>query len=133
MATRHVNQPFDEETRRQAFRLIEEGKIFKGGFWKNRDLTSRRCGYGGWQEVPENVKRCVNQIGRAASRRGRERAKKAKEVEARHFCFSPLTKEVLNNIWEGVIQVPRNTHPDQIKIIREYVTRIESRMAKAAA
>jgi hypothetical protein len=76
-----VNQPFDGETQIKARALIESGRYFEKGIWTNRDATAQRCEYENWKHVPEAVRKCVDQIGRAASIRAKALKKEIKERE----------------------------------------------------
>jgi hypothetical protein len=150
----HVNKAFDEETRKKAYEFINAGKEFDGGFWKNRTLTSKKFGYEDWRAVPETIRACINQIGRAASTRGkkvkRETAKTPTLAQtslvvpvATNTVFIP--EHLLENIYEGEMKIPRDTSVEQIRTIRIYITEragfdpkkillgIESRMEKSHA
>ena len=126
----YVNQPFPEEVRSEAYKLIEAGKVFDGKFWRNRDRTCKSLGYSSWESLPQAIKSCVNQIGRSASKRGKKKAKEQAVAEAQNLPLgSPaqvklvLSKETLEEIALGDMKVPHGTPPDQIKVIREYITR----------
>jgi hypothetical protein len=130
---KYVNQPFDEETRKKATDLIEAGKIFQGGFWKNRTKAASRLRYGTWEQVPEQIRLCVNQIGRALSRKGKEL--KVQTLQAPLKSGAPeqlklptlakfvVTKDALMKIHANKLRVPKNASPAQIQKIREYITR----------
>lgn len=123
------NKPFDAETQRKAYKLIDAGREYEGGFWKNRTRTAAKpeFGYGDWDSVPQKIKDCVNQIGRGA------KARHAREEKARVCNQKPpvrkkiegfvLSKDTLSDIFDHALLVPKTARPDQIKIIREYVTR----------
>jgi hypothetical protein len=126
MATKtakHVNAPFPEEVRKKAFELIEAGKVLDGGFWKNRTRTAGSLGYGTWENVPENIRLCVNQIGRGARARKAAQQKPQKVVPAKMVPEDfPLTKDTLAEIHHGTLKVPRHLSPQKIEEIRTYVT-----------
>ena len=121
------NEPFDVETQRKARELINAGRDYVGKFWGNRTRTAAKLGYGDWDSVPEHIRKCVNQIGRGAKAR---HAKERKQI----LCSQKppvrqklegfvLSKDVLADISDRALLVPKNARPDQIKIIREYITK----------
>jgi hypothetical protein len=133
----YVNQPFDEETRRKAQELIEAGRMFEGGFWKNRSRTTQRLRYGEWNDVPEKIQQCLNQINRNASMRGKQRkqeeAKKAQEEANKQASTPPfalrsqgvfeLSPDTLEDIRMGFLTIPKNASEQEIRTVREYITR----------
>ena len=125
--TAYVNKPFPQKIREEASLLIKAGEIYDGKFWCNRDKTCKRMGYDSWKSLSEELRSCVNQIGRAASKRGKEKAKREAEAQTLPLDPKPITKpllskEILGEIALGNIKVPKATSPHVIKIIRTYVT-----------
>ncbi len=121
------NEPFDKETQRKAYELIDTGRQFYGLFWRNRTRTATQLGYGDWENVPEKIRRCVNQIGRGAKLRHaqerREIACNQKPPVRKKIEGFVLSKDSLSDILDRALLVPKSARPDQIKIIREYITR----------
>lgn len=122
------NQPFDKETQDKAYELINTGRQFKdGGFWKNRTRTAGLLKYGDWDSVPQKIKDCVNQIGRGArARHAQEKKVKAcdQKLPVRQKLEGfVLSKDTLSDIADRALAVPKTARPDQIEIIREYITR----------
>lgn len=126
----HVNKAFDEEVRIKAFALIRAGEVFEGRFWKNRSNSARRLGYRSWEDVPERIRECINQINRAASIKGKAHARDLRMMQAEQSAdinhvpqaAFVVTNEVLEEILEGTLLVPHTATPEQIRQIREYVT-----------
>lgn len=121
------NKPFDAETQQAAYKLINAGRPLVGRFWRNRTSVAEKLGYGNWEHVPENIKSCVEQIRLGAwTRRAKQKKAAAcsqKPPIRRTIEGFVLSKDTLSDIADRALLVPKTARPDQIKIIREYITR----------
>lgn len=111
----HVNQPFKEDIRDEAYRLIRAGAHHPGGFWRNRTVTVSANGYpDGWMTVPIDVQKCINQIGRGAQKQS---LKKKRIEQSRH----PLTPA---QAWEEELMsspsMQHGLHPEDERDLFEY-------------
>ena len=133
-----VVQNFTQDTWDKANALILQGKLYAGGFWKNRTKTAVFLKYESWEKVPEETKKCVNYIGARAVRRQREERQVFEEGKPRHtpkgkpqqllFVTRPLvkgfvlTKDILDDIYSGAFVIPHEATREQLMLIRTYIT-----------
>ena len=122
---------FHPDVTAKAYELIRTGAERFGSFWNHRTPTSKALGYGAWEDVPEDVRKCVNNIGRNARMRKKQKPKAAQKQSGPKAIPPPIrpmnnrfvvTDETLQNIWEGRLFVPKTATTPQIKLIREYIT-----------
>jgi hypothetical protein len=128
----HVNRFFSKEIQEKGKELIEAGQEFSGGFWQNRTRTSYTLGYGDWKSVPEEIQLYLNQVNRAASMRGKAE-KKAEKEKRKHMETTQgpiptadifvISDNTLQEIHNGVQKIPKTATPQQIRTIREYISR----------
>ncbi len=142
---------FNPSVKNQAYELIRTGAERFGNFWNHRTPTAQALGYGTWENVPEDVRHCVNGIGSNARKKKKYNHCDPSKPSALKKCTPPvqvayqgfrITDETLDEIWHGILAIPKDTPNEQLKLIREYVTRmaglnpatcllgIDSRMAK---
>jgi hypothetical protein len=133
----YVNRYFSKEIQEKGKQFIEEGKVFVGGFWQNRTRTSYLLGYGDWKSVPEEIQLYLNQVNRSAIKRGKkqkaEERKLQSNIHIKQIDLLPtdkpltddflLSKGNLRDIYDEVVKIPSTSTPQQIRIIREYITR----------
>jgi hypothetical protein len=134
----YVNRYFSKATQEKGNQLIEAGEVFSGGFWQNRTRTSHTLGYDDWTSVPEEIQLYLNQVNRAASMRGKKQKEEERKLQGNIIhtkqiellpADKPLTDDFLlskgnlRDIYDKVVTIPKSTTPQQIRIIREYITR----------
>lgn len=122
---------FHPETVTRAYELIRTGREKFGNFWDHRTLTASVLGYGDWDKVPEEIRKCVNSIGNSARKRNKQRSHGPQKpgtpkalplpVRQKNIGFV-VTDGTLEDIWEYVLPVPKTATRKQIRLIREYVT-----------
>jgi hypothetical protein len=133
----YVNRYFSKEIQEKGKQLIEAGEVFSGGFWQNRSRTSHTLGYGDWKSVPEEIQLYLNQVNRSASMRGKKQKKEERKLQSnihtKQIELLPsdkhldqdflLSKGNLRDIYDEVVTIPKSATLQQIRIIREYITR----------
>jgi hypothetical protein len=115
----------------RAYELIRTGREKFGSFWNHRTSTASALGYGDWDMVPEDIRMCVNSIGRNARLRNNQRSHGPQRPSVPRTLPPPVrpvnvgfvvTNETLEDIWDYALPVPKTATMKQIRLIREYVT-----------